>query len=624
MGNVRQILRLSNCDISDTAYRRIIIWAIILLGSALYAHTLPFPFVWDGRGYILGNPLVKGFGYYDDILNIGKFVQLDEKLGIPSDYVTNFIQRPITYFTFSINYLLGGNNPAGYRAFNIAIHLFNTIIIYRLLERILQRSSDSKLLDRFSTRFIPTASAMLFLVHPLQTESVIYITQRFTSMAAGFYLMTAYLYFCSTTGSDKRRATLLYWASVATLLAGMLTKEVVFTAPFVLLLLEIIVLGNPWKSSLQKVLPHMLCLPVIPSLVMVATAAQKSSTVSLKNSLNAINFYDYSIADYATTQLCAIVSYIRLIFLPYGQNADHDYPLYTSLLQGRVLLSLTVLTAIVVSSLLLYRRKPQEQHQSLLFFGVMFFFISISVTSSIVPMAELLVERRTYLPSFGAFLSIVSAADLLRIKWRAIIARKVMMAGFAVWLIILCGVTYARSEVWRSTVSFWQDSALKSPNKLRPMLALVAAYFDRKQYERAAAWQKKIIALYPAEQNYYVILEELQYLQGLYTDSIETGVQALSLGDGSATIYYFLGLAYAKIGLPGDAEQALKYAIALEPKFLDAHLALAEFYRSAKNYAGALEQYRVAAKLDPQKKHFAKIIEDLEGITATGRLTKSK
>jgi tetratricopeptide (TPR) repeat protein len=598
------------------AYRRIIIWTIILLGCALYVHTLPFPFVWDGRGYILGNPLIKGFGYYDDIFNIGKFAQLDEKLAIPSDYVTNFILRPITYITFSINYMFGGNDPAGYRACNIGIHIFNAIIIYLLLERILKKNSNGQLLDRFSTRLIPTATSLLFLVHPLQTESVIYITQRFTSLAASFYLLTAFLYVCSVTSDVHRRVPLLYWGSVATLLAGMLTKEVVFTAPFMLLIMEIIILGNPWKISLRKVLPHMFCLPVIPALVMITSAIQTNSSVSLKSSINVINFYNYSSVHYAITQLCAISTYIRLILLPYGQNADHDYPLYSSLLQGRVILSLAVITVIVVSSFLLYRRKPKELNIALLFFGVIFFFISISVTSSIVPMAELMVERRTYLPSFGAFLSIVCAVDLLRIKWSSFIPQKGIIAGFVAWLIILCGLTYARSEVWRTTISFWQDSALKSPNKLRPMVGLAAAYFEHKQYDRAATWQKKVIALYPDDLNYYVFLQELQYLQGLYTDTIETGVYALSLGNSNAKLYYFLGLAYSKIGLQLDAEQSLKYAIAIEPNFLEARLALAGFYSSAKNYADALEQYRIAAKLDTQNKNLVKMIQDLESIMA--------
>jgi tetratricopeptide (TPR) repeat protein len=611
-------IRPSKFDITDMAYSKIVIGTIILLGCVLYAHTLPFPFVWDGRGYILGNPLIKGFGYYDDILNIGIFAQLDEKLGIPSDYVNNFILRPITYLTFSINYLLGGNNPVGYRACNIGIHIFNATIVYLLLEIILKKSSKGPLFDRFSTRLIPTATALLFLIHPLQTEAVIYITQRFTSLAASFYLLTAFLYLHSITRDEHRRVPVPYWASVVTLLAGMLTKEVVFTAPFVLLTMEIIVLGNSWKVFLKRLLPHLFCLPIIPSLVMITSAAQNSSSISLKSSINIINFYNYPIEHYAITQLCAISTYIRLFLLPFGQNADHDYPLYTSLLQDKVILSLVIITVIVVSSFLIYQRKPKDLHRSLLLFGVAFFFISISVTSSIVPMAELMVERRAYLPSFGAFLSIVCIIDLLRIKWSTVISRNGLMAGLTVWLIILSGVTYARSEVWRTSISFWQDSALKS-RKPRPILNLVEAYFNQKQYERAAAWQQKLIALYPDDLTNYLILEEIQYVQGLYSDTIETGIYALSRGYRNERVYYFLGLAYSKVGLLKDAEQALKYAVALQPKFSDAHLALARFYSSAKNYSAALEQCRIAAKIDTQNKNLVKMIQDLEGMMENKR-----
>jgi hypothetical protein len=258
----------------------------------------------------------------------------------------------LSYVRLLISHLLGGNNPAGYRAFNIGIHIFNAAIIYLLLEIILKRNENAQL-DRFSTRFIPTATALLYLVHPLQTESVIYIAQRFTSLAASMYLLTVFLYVCSATSKVQRRVPLLYMASVATLLVGMLTKEIVFTAPFMLLIMDSVVLGNSWKVSLKKVLPHMFCLPVIPALVMITSAAQNYSDISIKSSINVVNFYNYSILHYAITQLCAVSTYIRLMLLPYGQNVDHDYPLYTSLLQGRVILSLAVITVIVVSAFLL-------------------------------------------------------------------------------------------------------------------------------------------------------------------------------------------------------------------------------------------------------------------------------
>lgn len=609
-------IKKSRIDLTDTTYRRMVIGILILLGCALYLHTLPFPFVWDGRGYILGNPLIKGFGYYDDLFHISSFAQLDEKLAIPADFVTNFALRPFTYFTFTINYLLGGTDPVGYRACNILIHIFNGIIIYLLLERVLHKVPWGRSPDRFSRRLIPTATALLFLVHPLQTESVIYITQRFTSLATSFYLSTLFLYLCSVTTRNHRRPW-LYWASVATLLAGMLTKEVAFTAPLMLLVLERVVLGSGWKPSLRRLLPHLMCLPLIPALVMITSAVQNSQSLSVKSSLNAVNFYNYSITDYALTQLCAICSYLRLLLLPYGQNVDHDYPLYTSLVNGRVILSLTVILLIIISSLLMYRRKPRELHQSLLFLGVLYFFISISVTSSIIPIAELMVERRTYLPSFGAFLALVCAIDLLRIKWSRVAHQKTIVAGFAVWVIMLGGATLARAEVWRTTITFWHDAALKSPGKLRPMLGLVAAYFEHKQYQQAIDWQKKVIELYPDDPNFYVILVELQYLQGLDAEAIQTGVYALSCGGNNPRIYYFLGRAYARMGIPTDAEQAFTYAITLQPDFLDAHLALAEFYAGRKNIRGALEQYRKAAKLDPDNGDLAQKISALEEASAT-------
>lgn len=585
---------------------------IVLFGCLLYGRTLSFPFVWDGLGYVLGNPLIKGFGYYDDIFHFHELGQLDEKLGIPSDYVTNFTLRPITYLTFTINYVLGGNNPVGYRAGNVAIHIANAVLIFLLLETILKKEATSGRIDSFSLRFISTSTAMLFLFHPLQTESVIYIAQRFTSLAATFYLLTMFLFIRSLTTDAARLRRLLYWLSVATLVMGMLTKEEVFTAPIILLLMTVIVLRKPLSVSLKTTVPHLLCLPLIPALVAVTSAVQNTAGLSLKGSVNVVNFYNYSVLHYAITQLSVIATYLRLLLLPYGQNVDYDYPLYTSLLQGRVILALILVAIIVLSAVQFYRRSPQQIHRRLVLFGVVFFFVAISITSSIIPLAELIAERRTYIPSFGAFLVLICAMDLMRLKWPRLLRNSVLVAGVGIWLVILGGVTYARSEVWRSKISFWQDASTKSPDKVRPMLALVAAYWERKQYEQASIWLKKIVSLRPNEQSYYVLLEELQYLRGLYADSIETGVQALHIGEGTPKIYYLLGLAYGKIGMNADSERALDYALFLQPNFLDAHRALAEYYFSAKRYPDALHHYREASVLDKGNKRLMQIVQDLE------------
>lgn len=596
--------------ITDHSYRRIIIWLIIAVGLLLYAHTLPFPFVWDGRGYIMGNPLIKSFRYYDDIFKITQFAQLDDQLGIPADFVTNFALRPVTYLTFSVIYLLGGISPIGYRACNIAIHIVNAVLIFLILRDILKKFVGSTT-DNFSYRFIPAATAFLFLVHPLQTESVIYIVQRFTSLAASFYLLTAFLYLSSLQDNDLRPLRLPYWASVATLLAGMMTKETVLTAPLILLAMELIILKTSWKLSVRRTLPHLLCLPYIPSLVMVTSAAQSSSHLSVKSAINVINFYGYSVGQYAITQLCAITMYIRLLLFPYGQNADYDYPLYTSLIQGRVLLSIMVISLIVAGSILIYRSNPQDKRRALILFGTAFFFISISVTSSIIPMAELVAERRTYLPSFGAFLAIVSAVDLW-CEQRSPSLHKFIIAGIAVWVAILCGATYARSYVWSSRTSFWQDAASKSPNKVRTILGLVEALWEKKQYEQAISWQKKAIAANPDNPDLYILLQELQYLQGLYVEAIDSGVYGLSLGSQDPRLYYFLGLAYSRIDFRDDAEQAFIYAITQQPEFLDARLALAEFYSSEGRYLTALELYRTAAKMNPHNKQILERIHALE------------
>lgn len=459
-----------------------------------------YPFVFDDMTYIINNPLVKCFDYYDDILSIFKFAQLDEKFGINQDVITNFAMRPITYLTFSLNYLVGGFNPAAFRMFNILVHIFNSIIVYFIIEKLLvQKASAQYQVDQLSLRLIPSATALFFLIHPLQTESVIYINQRFTSLATSFYTLSVLLYICYVQSKNESTALKFKICSVLVLAVGMFTKEIMFTAPVILLSMELVVFGTGLISACKRIFFHLLCMPIIPIMVILVESAQSNSSTSVKDGLNIVNYANYSAIDYAITQLCAITSYLRLIILPYGQNVDIDYPLYTSLFQGRVILSMAVICAILFLTIKLFRHFHRKLQASLVMFGVIWFFVTISPDSSIIPLPDLMVERRTYLASIGVFLALVSMLDLLRDQSYFKVSYKVIVTVVVIWGAVLSGLTYKRSNVWRTRVALWEDSVAKSPNKIRPIQELAKAYTDSGEYELALNCVKRKYDIYKSK-----------------------------------------------------------------------------------------------------------------------------
>ena len=181
--------------------RKIHMLLFAVIGIMLYVSTLPYPFVFDDRVFLLNNPLIKHSGGFFDLLDLNDFLPEYLPRVNDVDMVTSFAMRPIAYITFRFNYILGGENPAGYRAVNIVIHIANAMMLYYLLRAVISLRLGGVATGGYLA--IPFFTGLLFLVHPLHTESVTYVTQRFTSLGTFFYLGTILLYLLSRLSTSK-------------------------------------------------------------------------------------------------------------------------------------------------------------------------------------------------------------------------------------------------------------------------------------------------------------------------------------------------------------------------------------------------------------------------------------
>ncbi|MEJ2697445.1 MAG: hypothetical protein P8013_12460, partial [Candidatus Sulfobium sp.] len=303
------------------------------------------------------------------------------------------------------------------------------------------RFPDSRFTTHGSHSLIAFFAALLFVVHPVQTQAVTYIVQRFTSLAAMFYLLSVVFYINGRLGAmgdgqkslpacqpaslpaghqDSTDSTftiqlpiayrllpiVYYFLSLLSAVLAMLTKEIAFTLPLTIVLYEFIFFKATVKKKLLFLLPVLLTLVVIP----ISVLGTHRPLGELLSDLSTRTRVQTNIPrwDYLMTQMRVIVTYIRLIFFPVNQNLDYDYPIYHSLSEPPVILSsLFLLSLFGIAVYLIYKSRQADKATSrqackpdvqsppysspltpyfrLISFGIFWFFITLSVESSVIP-----------------------------------------------------------------------------------------------------------------------------------------------------------------------------------------------------------------------------------------------
>lgn len=575
---------------------------VLVLCAALYAWTVDFPMVFDDFVYLQTNPLVRdtlSFGYLADL---HEFATRPTKMGLPPDLATNFILRPVAYATFHLNYLFDGYTPRWFRVVNIAIHSLNGMLIFTLVWTLLAGAQG---LARRSKVFISLSSSLLFVTHPLATESVTYIIQRFTSLGATFYLATLCLHFLMPGVKSRAGRWCLGSASVATLVLGMLTKESTFTAPLVAVMLNWLVVRTPLLKSIRAALPLILCMPIIPTLVILTAWAQNGDGVTFSNAVNITNLNDkpWDHWHYFVTEITVIVAYLKRIIWPVGLNLDPEWPLYQSLLSGPVLYAMSVIVAMVAAAGWLFKKFRSDSRAACVLAFVLWYFATIIISSGLVPLPDLMAEHRSYRPSIGIFVVIACLLDWLR-TWNG--ARKsgrwLAPAAVAASVIALSCTTVERNKVWSSAVSLWEDTVAKSPGNARVWGNLGAAYTSATRYDEAIPCYEKAIALEPQYQTAYLNLASVLNAKHRSKEALDTVNRLIGLNKGadrSPDVQCNRGIALIELGRVDEGTRLLNMIVEQKPDHRMSHVVLGMVYSQTNHPNKALAHYRQAVQLQP-------------------------
>jgi tetratricopeptide (TPR) repeat protein len=483
--------------------------------------------------------------------------------------------RPILNLSLAINYAISGTAVWSYHALNLAIHILAGLTLFGIVRRTLAaRASPAASLVAFS-------AALLWSLHPLQTESVTFTIQRTESLMGFFYLLTLY-WFIRGGEADHRAQTRWFALTVATCLLGMATKEVMVSAPLMVLLYDRTFVAGSFRAAWQRrraLYLGLACTWVLLAAVMLGSQ-KRGGTVGFGLGV--------SPWEYSLTQCRAIVLYLKLSVWPHPLVVDYGTALIRNALA--VWPQALLLILLVAGTLLSLWRGP-----ALGFVGAWFFAI-LAPSSSMVPLVtQTVAEHRMYLP-------LAAVMTLVVLGIHAAVGRK-SGAVFALLALGLGLLTARRNEDYRSELTIWKDTVAKQPNNERAHTNL-GAILSRMpgRLNDAIAQYEAALRLQPdyAEAHNNLGLA-WSHLPGRLNDAIAQYQEALRLKPDLAEAHNNLGVAWAH--LPGrlkDAMARLEEAVRLQPDYAEAHNNLGLAWSQVPGRLDdAVAQYQEALRLQP-------------------------
>lgn len=515
---------------------------IVVSVSAIYSGILNAPFVYDDEDFILYNEAIRDL----------------------SNFWPPTGARYLGFLSFTLNYHIHGFDVFGFHLVNVIVHIMNSVLVYMLFRLTFKADIMKESgIDAATAELVSISSALLFATHPIQTQAVTYITQRFASLATLFYLLSLVSYIRWRTNGGKA----FYAVSVISAVFAMKTKEISFTLPFVVLFYELAFFGKDGlKARVLRLMPLLATAVIIPVSFLFFRGGGVGSQMA---EAQGADFFGLSSYEYLLTQFKVVTHYLRLLFVPAGQTLLYDWPLSRSFFEPAVVLSFLFLASVIVFSLFVFYRslRSRDGLGIVASTGVLWFFITGSVESSFLPIKDPVFEHRVYLPGigvFGAFSAVVFWLSK-RAGHRSLAAIVIAAA-----LIPLGAAAYARNNVWKSPRSLWQDVLSKDPRSLEAHLNLGRIYFEAGQKEAGMEQFRKAVFYNPSEHlAHYNLAVAYQYV-GMLDEAANEYTAALRLSPGYEPAHYGLGTVYKAKGMLPEARMELTEALRLKPDLKEA------------------------------------------------------
>jgi len=541
----------------------------ILLGIIIYSNSFNCSFQFDDQGSIVENARIRNF---PDVKALW-------------DYHQN---RFVPYFTFALNYHFGELNVWGYHFVNLVIHLINTCLVYLLSlsifsSPVLKNNGINK-----NRKEVALFTALLFVSHPLATQSVTFIVQRMSSMAAMFYLLSLYLFVRGRLVSKGNKNQYIFFVcSFISALLAMHSKENAYTIPFAIILIEIFFFrSTKWHINFKDYRVILVLTGLVTFLIFVLY----NKNFSIFNPMPPDLYNDYrtiTSQNYLLTQFSVIVKYIQLLILPVNQNFDYDYPLSNSFFELKTLVSFIILSGLIGLAIFLFKK------QRIISFGIFWFFLTVSIESSVIPIKDLIFEHRTYLPSFGFFLIVSSGISYLisgKYKYLAIGLLVVIIGTNSI-------LTYNRNKVWKDEMTLWNDVISKSPDKARAYNNRGNRLMENNRPNEAFKDFNKAIELQPNHSLAYYNRGTIYEKENNTDLALDDYNKSIKLNPNYPKVYNNRGNIFKKENKLDDAFQDYTKAIELNRSYVAAYNNRGTIYMLEKKYNEAIEDFDKAIKI---------------------------
>ncbi len=546
----------------SSSHRRNIILGgglIILVALAVYHNGFAVPFLLDDVPSITQN------------LSIHHLWPVWSALSAPVD---SFVGgRPVVNFSLAVNYALGGTLVWGYHTVNLAIHILAGLTLYGIVRRTLL---CPLLRERFgaSAMRLALAVAVLWTVHPLQTEAVTYISERCELLMGLFYLLTLY---CFIRGTSARRSSWWFALSVVACGLGMASKEVMVTAPVMVLVYDRTFVSGSFREAWTR--HRWLYLGLAGTWVLLGWLMAGLRYRGAGYGLG-ISWWAY-----ALIECRAVAQYLWLALWPHP--LVFDYGEFVPIRRIAEVAPYALILAVLAAGVLLeLKRRPA--------IGVVgaWFFLILAPTLSVVPIGgQPIAEHRMYLPLAAVVTLVVIGID-----------SRMGRRSTAVFLALAVGLGFLatrRNEDYRTELSTWNDTVAKCPDNARAHGNLGRVLLEAGRYPEALAECEEALRLKPDNPEAHFNLGFLLQQTGKTQEAIGEYERALRLKPDHFEARYNLGVALEKVGREPEAIQQYEQALRSYPDYVEAHVNLGNALFRMGKAQEAVEHYEQALRINP-------------------------
>jgi Tfp pilus assembly protein PilF len=539
---------------------------LVLLTWGIYGGIVNHGFLtdWDDPIYVTGNEAIRGI------------TPEHLQTAFSSFYLGNY--SPIQIVSYMIDYTLWGLSAFGFKLTNMILHGLNGVVFYHLLVRLTQRTAPA---------FI---SALVFLCHPVQVESVAWVSQRKNLLAMLFFLCAFHLY-VSYREQRNSRAWPYYAGSQAAFFVALLAKPVAVIFPIVMVLYDLCFRkAGEKRCGIRDKIPFFAIAGAFSILIWTSQSAEFHGGKT--------GYHGGSPWATFITMVTVLLRYLKMLFWPAELSAGYYIPIITAI-DLRVMLSFLAIALLTATAALLYVRKRE------LFFWYALFFIALLPVSQIVPLVTLMNDRYLYFPLLGAGTFVVLAITDPQLRPAPL--RTVLVCVLCLTLIPLSVTARQRTEVWRNSLALWGDTIRKMPQAAIAWTSMGTACLNAGKEEAAIDNYCRALLIDPGNKKALTTMGLLYATRGNYAAAEWYLRQALKTDPDHASPLEYLAAMHLLQGNTGSAEALCRQALALPDCSQSLWILSGNVAVMQQNMAEALKCYAVALE-HPGDEHGRELI----------------